>query len=170
MNYKNIENISQEIMTPRLRRAMERTRKLQIELDAAIQKAGPDESIRIHGPEDAASILRVFMAHLEHEEVWVILLGTRNNVMGCMQVYRGTVNYSYIRVAEVFKTAIERNACQIILAHNHPTGDPTPSPDDVAITKAVVEAGKLLDIDVLDHLIVGHHSFVSMKERKLGFA
>ena len=75
-----------------------------------------------------------------------------------------------MRVAEVFKTAIRRNAAAIILVHNHPSGDPTPSPDDLALTKAVREAGHLLDIEVLDHLIIGQGRYVSMKEKRLGFS
>ena len=86
------------------------------------------------------------------------------------EVYRGSVNTSQVRVGEIFKAAIRRNASALIVVHNHPSGDPTPSPDDVAVTRAIVQAGKLLDVDVLDHLIIGQGRFVSMKERGLGFA
>jgi len=72
-------------------------------------------------------------------------------------------------VGEVFKEAIRRNAVSLIVAHNHPSGDPTPSPEDIALTRAIVQAGKLLDIDVLDHLVIGGQRFVSLKERGLGF-
>ena len=77
---------------------------------------------------------------------------------------------SQIRVAEVFKAAIRRNATALIVVHNHPSGDPTPSPDDQAVTRALVQAGKLLDLEVLDHIIIGQGRSVSMKERGLGFA
>jgi DNA repair protein RadC len=75
-----------------------------------------------------------------------------------------------VRVAEIFKTAIRRNATNIIIIHNHPSGDPTPSPDDIAITRAIIQAGELLDVKLLDHIIVGNGKFVSLKERGLGFS
>ncbi|RPJ43835.1 MAG: hypothetical protein EHM21_10965, partial [Chloroflexi bacterium] len=78
-------------------------------------------------------------------------------------------NASTVRVAEVFKPAITRNAAGIIILHNHPSGDPSPSPEDVALTRSIVQAGKLLDIDVIDHLIIGQNRWVSLKERGLGF-
>ncbi|MDX1520385.1 MAG: JAB domain-containing protein, partial [Anaerolineae bacterium] len=84
-------------------------------------------------------------------------------------VYVGNVNSSIIRVAEVFRDAVRHNATALILAHNHPSGDPTPSPEDVNVTRSVVAAGNLLGIEVLDHLVIGHQRFVSLKERGLGF-
>jgi DNA repair protein RadC len=79
------------------------------------------------------------------------------------------LNSSQVRVGELFKAAIRRNAASLIVAHNHPSGDPTPSPDDIAVTRAILQAGKLLDIDVLDHLVIAGQRFVSLKERGLGF-
>ena len=84
-------------------------------------------------------------------------------------MYRGTVNTMYVRVAEVFREAIRLNAVGIILSHCHPSGEPTPSPEDVRVTELAVAAGKLLEITVLDHIIVGAGRWVSMKERQLGF-
>jgi DNA repair protein RadC len=109
------------------------------------------------------------MSALEQEELRVILLDTRNSVMDVVTVYKGSLNSSQVRVGELFKEAIRRNAAAVILIHNHPSGDPTPSPDDVAVTRSLVEAGKLLDIDVLDHLVIGNCQYVSLKERGLGF-
>ena len=86
------------------------------------------------------------------------------------KVYQGSLNSSQVRVGELFRSAVRRNAAAIIVIHNHPSGDPTPSPDDVALTRAIVQAGKLLDIDVLDHLVIGRGRWVSLKERGLGFA
>jgi DNA repair protein RadC len=106
---------------------------------------------------------------LDHEELWVINLDTRNRVMSLTTLYKGSVNSSQVRVGEVFRQAIFENAPAVIVAHNHPSGDPTPSPDDVAVTRAIVEAGRLLDINVLDHLIVVRGQYVSLKERGLGF-
>jgi DNA repair protein RadC len=99
----------------------------------------------------------------------VILLDTRNRVLEIVEVYQGSLNSSPVRVGELFKAAVRRNAAAIIVVHNHPSGDPTPSPDDVAVTRAIVQAGKLLDIDVLDHLVIGGGQCVSLKERGLGF-
>jgi DNA repair protein RadC len=99
----------------------------------------------------------------------VLLLDTRNHVLDIAEVYRGSVNMSQIRVGEIFKAAIRRNATAVIVVHNHPSGDPTPSPDDAAVTRALVQGGKLVDVEVLDHLIIGAGRYVSMKERGLGF-
>jgi DNA repair protein RadC len=87
-----------------------------------------------------------------------------------VEVYKGSVNSSQVRVGELFKDAIRINASAIIVVHNHPSGDPTPSPDDVAATRAIVQAGKLLDVDVLDHMVIGQGKWVSLKERGLGFS
>lgn len=99
----------------------------------------------------------------------VMLLDRRNRVLDIVEVYHGSVNSAQVRVGEVFKEAVSRLASAIIVIHSHPSGDPTPSPDDVAVTRAIVQAGKLLDIDTLDHLVIGHGRWVSMKERGLGF-
>jgi DNA repair protein RadC len=109
------------------------------------------------------------MSGFEQEHLRVILLDTRNRVLEIVEVYQGSLNSSPVRVGELFKAAVRRNAAAIIVVHNHPSGDPTPSPDDVAVTRAIVQAGKLLDIDVLDHLVIGGGQCVSLKERGLGF-
>jgi DNA repair protein RadC len=109
------------------------------------------------------------MSALEQEHLRVLLLDRRNHVLEVVEVYRGSVNSSQVRVGEVFKEAIRKNASGIVVVHNHPSGDPTPSPDDVAVTRAIVQAGKLLDVDVLDHLVIGQGRWVSLKERGLGF-
>lgn len=123
----------------------------------------------IHSPSDAADMLMYEMGCLEQEQLRVMLLDTRNRVLRIVTLYQGSVNSSQVRVGEVFKHAVRENAVHIIIAHNHPSGDPTPSPDDVALTRAVVQAGKLMDIDVLDHLVIGAGRWVSLKERGLGF-
>jgi len=123
----------------------------------------------IHSPEEAAHLILHEMSALEQEELWVILLDTRNHFKSTEAIYRGSLNSSQVRIGEIFKLAIRRNAASIIVAHNHPSGDPTPSPDDIAVTRAIVEAGKLMDIDVLDHLVIGSGDFVSLKQRGLGF-
>jgi len=115
-----------------------------------------------------SNVFRLPDSALEQEHLRVILLDRRNRVLETTEVYKGSVNSSQIRVGEVFKEAIRKNASALIVIHNHPSGDPTPSPDDVAVTRAIVGAGKLLDVEVLDHLVIGHGRWVSLKERGLG--
>jgi DNA repair protein RadC len=86
------------------------------------------------------------------------------------KVYRGSVNTAMIRVGEVFKEALRLNATSIIVAHNHPSSDPAPSPEDILVTRQIVEAGKLLDVEVLDHLVLAGNRYVSLRERGLGFS
>ena len=124
----------------------------------------------INSAEDAASHLQYEMGMLEQEHFRVLLLDTRNRLLRTVDVYQGSLNTSAIRVGEVFRDAVRINAASIIVAHNHPSGDPTPSPEDISVTRAIVEAGKLLDIEVLDHLIIGRNRYVSLKSKGLGFA
>ncbi len=144
--------------------------KAAIELGRRLTLEAPEERSTINSPADAAALIQYEMSALEQEHLRVLNLDTRNHVLDIVEVYRGSVSTSQVRVGEIFKAAVRRNASAIIVAHNHPSGDPTPSPDDVAITRAIVEAGKLLDIDVLDHMVIGQGKYVSMKERGLGFA
>ena len=103
------------------------------------------------------------------EHLWVILLDTRLKLIEISRLYKGSVNSSQIRVGEIFREAVRVKAHSIAICHNHPSGDPTPSPDDVAVTRAIVQAGKLLDIDLIDHIVIGQGRWVSLKERGLGF-
>lgn len=144
--------------------------KAAIELGRRLTLESPEERPTINSPADAAALVLYEMSALEQEHLRVLLLDTRNHVLDIVEVYRGSVNMSQIRVGEVFKAAIRRNATAVIVVHNHPSGDPTPSPDDAAVTRALVQAGKLVDIEVLDHLIIGMGRYISMKERGLGFA
>jgi DNA repair protein RadC len=143
--------------------------KAALELGHRLKEEKLEELPTINSPEDVASQVVYKMSALEQEELWVMLLNTRNQVMDTVVIYRGSLNSSQVRVGEIFKNAIRRNAAAVIVIHNHPSGDPTPSPDDIALTRAVVEAGRLLDIEVLDHIVVGQKKWVSLKERKLGF-
>ena len=144
--------------------------KAAIELGYRLLKENPDMKGSISSPVDAADLIRYKMQGLNQEELWVILLDTRNRMIHIEEVYKGSLNSSQVRVAELFKAAIVRNAASIILAHNHPSGDPSPSPEDAALTRAVCEVGKMMDIEVLDHLVIGRGSYISMKEQGLGFA
>jgi DNA repair protein RadC len=123
----------------------------------------------VKAPADAAAMLRD-MAWLEQEQMRVILLDTKNKVIHTTTVYQGSVHTTVIRVSELMKAAVRANATSMLIAHNHPSGDPTPSPEDVAVTTEIVKAAKLLDIDLLDHIVIGEAGkFVSLKERGLGF-
>jgi len=125
----------------------------------------------INSPADAAALVQYEMSLLEQEYLKVMLLDTRNRVLEIVEVYHGNVSATQVSVGELFKPAVQRMAPAIIAIHNHPSGDPTPSPDDVAVTRAIVQAGKLLDISLLDHLIIGGEGrWVSLKERGLGFS
>jgi DNA repair protein RadC len=108
------------------------------------------------------------MGALENEELRVMLLNTRNEVLRVVTAVKGSANGASVRISELFREAIRENAVAIVLLHNHPSGDPSPSPQDISLTRAAVEAGKNLDIDVLDHLVIGGQGqYVSMKERGL---
>lgn len=145
------------------------TLKAAIELGRRLTLEAPNERPAINSPADAAALVMYEMGSLEQEHLRVMLLDTRNQVLDIVELYHGSLNSSMVRVGEVFKPAVRRNCASILVVHNHPSGDPTPSPDDVSVTRALVEAGKLLDIEVLDHLVIGQNRFVSMKERGLGF-
>jgi DNA repair protein RadC len=141
-----------------------------IELGNRIARSVPEDRAIIRSPADAANLMMYELSGLAQEHLYVILVDTRNRVIGKpVPVYRGSLNTSLIRLGEVFREAIKVNAAGIIVVHNHPSGDPSPSPEDVAVTRALAEAGKLLDIELLDHLVIGHQRFVSLKERGLGF-
>ena len=143
--------------------------KAALELGKRLLTESPKDRPQITSPADAANLLMLDMSTLEKEEVRVVILDTRNRVLASPTIYVGSLNTNVVRVAELFRQAIKVNAAAIIVAHNHPSGDPTPSPEDVRLTEMLVEAGKLLDVEVLDHLIIGQGRFVSLKERGLGF-
>lgn len=143
--------------------------KAALELGRRLLASAPEQRARVSSPADAANLLMSDMALLEQEHLRLILLDTRNQVLATPNVYVGSLNTSVVRVGELFRQAIKENAAAMIVAHNHPSGDPSPSPEDVRVTKQIAGAGKLLDIDVLDHLIIGHGRYVSLKERGLGF-
>ena len=143
--------------------------KAALELGRRMLIQSPEERPQIRSPADAANLVLTEMGLLEQEHLRVMLLDTKNRVLETPTVYVGSLNTSLIRVGELFREAIRANCASLIVLHNHPSGDPTPSPEDVAVTRQIVEAGKLLDVEVLDHLIIGRQRFVSLKERGLGF-
>lgn len=149
------------VRAARIKAALELTRRLVL--------AGFDERFQIRAPSDAAQLMLIEMSHLDQEHLRVICLDTKNRVQKIQTLYVGSLNSSLLRVGEVFKEAVRLNSAAIILVHNHPSGDPSPSADDIQVTRDVAAAGKLLDIDLLDHLIIGQGQWVSLRERGLGF-
>jgi DNA repair protein RadC len=139
------------------------------ELSRRLLIASPGDRPMIKSPADAANLLSE-MGALEQEIMRTVLLDTKNRVLAMPTGYRGSLHTTVVRVSELFREAVRQNCAAIIVAHNHPSGDPTPSPEDVAVTREIVAGGKILDIDVLDHLVIGSgQKFVSLKERGLGF-
>ncbi len=139
-----------------------------IELAKRLMTMPSTERPIIHRAEIAAQLV-MDMRLLTQEQVRVILLDASRRVISIPTVYQGTITASVIRIAELFREAISRNSPAIILVHNHPSGDPAPSPEDVKLTHQVIEAGNLLDIQVLDHLIIGRDDWRSLKTLGLAF-
>lgn len=143
--------------------------KAAIELGRRISAAQPEDRPQIQAPEDVFTLLGGEMAGLDQEQLRVMLLDTKNRVLRTSTVYQGSVNSAQVRVAEVFKDAVRINAPNLIVIHNHPSGDPKPSAADIALTVELHRAGQLLGIDVLDHLIIGDGRFRSLKRLGVGF-
>jgi DNA repair protein RadC len=129
----------------------------------------PTGRLTVRAPRDLADRLILQMGRLEREELRVVVLNTRNAVLAIETVYRGNVSTALVRVGELFRDAIRQHAAGLILVHNHPSGDPAPSPDDLHLTAEAVAAGRLLDVPVLDHLIIGHEAFISLRDRGVPF-
>jgi DNA repair protein RadC len=141
-----------------------------LELGRRVAAAQPEERPIIRYPADVASLLQGEMGLLDQEHLRVLLLNTRNHVLATHEVYHGSVHTAVVRIGELFREALRQNAPCIILVHNHPSGDPSPSSADIAMTRQAIEAGDLLDIEVLDHIVIAHGKFVSMKEEKKAFS
>ena len=134
-----------------------------LELGRRAATAWPAATWRVRSPADLAERLVPEMGHLEREELRVALLNTKNAVTGMVTVYAGNLAGSPVRVGEVFRSAVRRQAAAVVVVHNHPSGDPAPSPEDLRITHEMAEAGRLLDIELLDHLVIGHGRWVSLR-------
>ena len=155
--------------TPGLGPAKAAQLKAAMELGRRVLIASPEERLQVHSPADVANLLMTEMGALEQEHMRLVLLDSKNYVIDTPTIYVGSLNTSIVRIGELFREAIRQNAAAVIVVHNHPSGDPTPSPEDVAVTELITQAGTLLDIDVLDHLVIGQQRYVSLKERGLGF-
>lgn len=141
-----------------------------VELGKRVVSARPPERRIIRSPEDVFALVFADMALLEQEHLKVILLTIRHEVIAVRELYRGNVSCVTVRTAEVFRDAVRDGCPNIIVVHNHPSGDPSPSADDAALTKQLVEAGKLLGVQLLDHVIIGRNGHASLKDLKLGFS
>ena len=129
-----------------------------------------DDAPQISAPQDVMTLLAWEMEPLRQEQLRVLNLNTRNRVTSQTVVYQGTVNSCSVRPAEVLRQAVIENAPSVIVVHNHPSGDPTPSPEDVCTTRDLVTAGKILDVAMLDHVIIGSNGrFTSLRETGQGF-
>ncbi|MCC6791919.1 MAG: DNA repair protein RadC [Thermomicrobiales bacterium] len=144
--------------------------KATLEIASRVLAMGPDQRPQIASPDDVVNLVAIEMAALEQEQLRVVLLDSKHRVQSIRTVYQGSVNQAQVRIAELFREAIRGNAVAVVLVHNHPSGDPTPSGADVSLTADVVRAGDLLNIDVLDHLVIGRGRHVSMRRLGLGFA
>ncbi len=143
--------------------------KAALELGRRLAVTTPEERPTITTPADAANLVMSEMQFLEQEHFRAMLLDTRNGVLAIPTIHIGTINSIHVRPAETFRAALRENACALILIHNHPSADPSPSPDDIETTRNFVQAGELLNVTVMDHIIIGGGNFVSLKEKLLGF-
>ena len=139
------------------------------ELGRRLVSLSPEERTTINSPHDVYNLLGADMRYREQEHLRVLLVSTNSEVVDNLEIYKGTVNSAAVRVAEVLRPAIRENCPSIIVVHNHPSGDPSPSGPDIMITRQIKQAAELMDIELLDHIVIGGRSFVSMKDRGLGF-
>ena len=172
--FKSLKGIARSTMSelqeiPYLGKTGAARLKAALQLGRRLYEEDDHARPHIRSPADAANLVMMEMSLLEREELRLILLNTKNRVLEIPTVYVGNLNSSIIRVGELFTFALRANAASMVALHNHPSGDPTPSPEDVRVTESIVAAGELLDIELMDHIIIGGNRFVSLKERRLGF-
>jgi DNA repair protein RadC len=136
-----------------------------IELGRRLARSTHNEAVTIRSPESVANLMREELRYLQKEHFVCLFLNTKNHVIGQETLSMGSLNASIVHPREVFRAAIKRSSASIICVHNHPSGDPTPSPEDIQLTHRLVEAGSIIGIEVLDHIIIGDFKFVSLKEQ-----
>ncbi|AOR22670.1 RadC family protein [Clostridium taeniosporum] len=124
-----------------------------------------DKDVKITSPNDLVLLINGEMSSLKQEVLKVIFLNTKNIVTGTKDVFKGSLNTSIVHPREIFKEAIKKSSAKIIISHNHPSGDPTPSKEDINITFRIKECGKIMGIELLDHIIIGKNKFISLKEK-----
>lgn len=135
-----------------------------VELGRRLSQKHPDRRYSIRSPQDAASLLMADMTSLKQENFVVLFLNVKNQVIHRQTIFIGSLNASIVHPREIFREAVKRSAASIICAHNHPSGNPNPSPEDIEVTQRLTDAGKIVGIELLDHVIIGDHQFVSLKE------
>ncbi|MFC5700506.1 DNA repair protein RadC [Cohnella faecalis] len=135
-----------------------------IELGRRVARSRLPDTVTISKPQDAADLLMEDMRHYREERFVCLFLNSKNHVIGRQTLSVGSLNASLVHPREVFRAAIRRSSASILCAHNHPSGDPTPSPEDIRLTRRLFEAGELVGIELLDHLVIGDNRFVSLKE------
>ncbi|GGI10486.1 RadC family protein [Gottfriedia solisilvae] len=135
------------------------------ELGKRINRLQFEERFVIKSPDDCAKFMMDEMRFLEQEHFICLYLNTKNQIIARETIFKGSLNASIVHPREVFKEAFRRSASSIICLHNHPSGDPTPSREDIEVTKRLVECGKIIGIELLDHIIIGEHKYVSLKEK-----
>jgi len=139
--------------------------KAGIELGQRLARARMSDTVTIRSPRDAFDVLSEQLRYLQKEHFVCLFLNTKNHIIAQETLSMGSLNASIVHPREVFRAAIKCSSASIVCAHNHPSGDPTPSPEDIALTSRLVEAGQIIGIDVLDHVIIGDGDFVSLKEQ-----
>lgn len=138
-----------------------------VELGKRVMAGTHKDKSKVTTPSDIADILMLDMAHLKKEHFKIVMLDTKNQIIGIENISVGSLNSSIVHPREVYKEAIARSSASIILVHNHPSGDPTPSKEDIAITRRLFEGGEILGIKVLDHIIIGNNKYLSLKEKDI---
>ena len=158
---------SESALLDALRSNMSLLGELAARYEVAIRPDGPEDPPSIGSPHDVYRLLGPEMSALAQEQLRVLLLDNKNQVLGQRVVYQGNVNSSMVRAAEVLRPAVVEAIPGVIVVHNHPSGDPDPSPNDVLITRKLKQAAELLDIELLDHVVIGGKRHVSLKDRGL---
>lgn len=166
---RNLVDISIEEMTEIKGMGLAKAIQLKagIELGRRLAQSRLNETITIRKPQDAADLLSEQMRYLQKEHFVCLFLNTKNHLISQETLSMGSLNASIVHPREIFRAAIKCSSASVICAHNHPSGDPTPSAEDIGLTRRLVEAGEIIGIDVLDHLIIGDGSFISLKEQGL---
>lgn len=136
-----------------------------IELGRRLSQKQNDDKFTVRSPQDAAAYLMPDMTSLSQEHFVALFLNVKNQIMHKQTIFIGSLNASIVHPREIFREAVKRSAASIICAHNHPSGIPTPSPEDIEVTKRIQEAGYIIGIELLDHIIIGDHQFISLKEK-----
>lgn len=138
-----------------------------IELGRRLARTAMEERVTVRSPGDAAGYVMEDMRYLNKEHFVCLFLNTKNQIIGQETLSMGSLNASIVHPREVFLAAIKKSSAAVICAHNHPSGDPTPSPEDIQITRRLAQAGEIIGIELLDHIVIGDRKFVSLKEKGL---